>query len=80
MYTTMDYDFFEQSYYYTQPTLQDKTTSDDVSRLIYPVVVDRKPKEQEGKTTEVVFEDIISPLQSTPLPSIEHPEFARGNF
>ena len=31
MYTTMDCDFFEQSYYYTQPSPQGETVSDDLS-------------------------------------------------
>ena len=71
MYTTMDCDFFEQSYYYPQPGPQGERVSDDLSWLIYPVVKDLNPKEQVGETIEVVTEDIVSPLLTTPV--LEHP-------
>ena len=64
MYTTMDCDFFEQSYYYTQPRPQGENTSDDLSWLLYPVTIDQEPKEQVGETTDVVTENIVSPLQT----------------
>ena len=71
MYNTMDCDFFEQSYYYPQPGPQGERVSDDLSWLIYPVVKDLNPKEQVGETIEVVTEDIVSPLLTTPV--LEHP-------
>ena len=80
MYTTIDCDFFEQSYYYTQPRPKGETTNDDLSWLICPVVNDPEPKEQVGKTIDIVSEDMVSPLQSTPILPIEHPEPKRGKF
>ena len=50
LYTTMDYDFFEQSYYYPQRDPQRETCSDDLSWLTYLVVIDMDLKEQVGKT------------------------------
>ena len=41
------------------------------SWLIYPVVNYLFPKEQVGKTTEVVSEVIVSPLLTSPI--LEHP-------
>ena len=73
MYTTMDYDFFEQSYYYTQPGPQGETISDDLSWLICPIIIESDPKEQVGETTDVVSEVIVSLLQFTLIPSDEHP-------
>ena len=68
-------DFFEESYYYTQYGLQEETLSDDLSWLIYPVVIYPDPKEQVGETTDVGSEVIISPLQPvTPVLPIKHPE------
>ena len=70
----MDYDFFEQSYYYTQPGPQGEMTSDDLSWLIYLVVTNfQDPKEQVGKTTEVLPETIVSPLKSIPILPDEQP-------
>ena len=69
----MDCDFFEQSYYYTQPSPQGETVNDDLSWLIYPVMIDQDPKEQVGETTDIVSEAIVSPLQFIPVPSDEHP-------
>ena len=73
MYTTMNCDFFEQSYYYTQAGPQGDTVSDDLSWLIHPIMIDSDPKEHVGETTDVASEVIVSPLQSTPVPSNEHP-------
>ena len=84
MYTTMDCDFFEQSYYYTQLGPQGEMSDADLSQLIYPIVNDMpvnnmpvmidKPdsKEQVGETTDDVTEDIVSPLQ-IPVTLVEHP-------
>ena len=69
----MDCDFFEQSYYYTQPGPQGETVSDDLSWLIHPLMIDPDPKEQIGETTDVVSKVVVSPLQSAPVPSDEHP-------
>ena len=70
MYTTMDCDFFKQSYYYTQPRPQGENTSDDLSWLLYPVVTD--------VVTDVVTENIVSPLQTDlqidSVQPTEHPE------
>ena len=74
MYTTMDCDFFEQSYYYPQPSPQGERVSDDLSWLICPVVINPEPKEQVNEITNVVPEDIVTPLQSTPVLPIEHPK------
>ena len=56
----MDCDFFEHSYYYTQPGPQGEMTSDDLSWLVHvvmtdPVVIESTdPKEQVGETIDVV--------------------------
>ena len=73
MYTTMDCEFFEQTYYYPQPNPQGETCSDDLSWLIYPVVIDQDPKEQVGKTIDVVAEGTISPPLTAPVLWDEHP-------
>ena len=75
----MDCDFFEQSYYYTQPRPQGENTSDDLSWLLYPVTIDQEPKEQVGETTDVVTKNILSPLQTdlqidSAVQPTEHPE------
>ena len=72
MYTTMDYDIFEQSYYFTQLG-QGETVSDDLEWLIHPVMIYLDPKEQVDETTDVVSKVIVSLLQSTSSPSDEHP-------
>ena len=67
MYTTMDLDFFEQSYYYTQHDPQGESVNDDLSWLIHPVVIDQDLKEQVGETTDDLSEAILllfSPFQS----------------
>ena len=70
----MDCDFFEQSYYYTHPGPQGERKSEDLSWLIYQVVIDLlDPKKKVGKTTDVVPKVIVSPLQSDPVLSGEHP-------
>ena len=73
MYTTMDCYIFEQSNYYTQLGPQGETVSDDLRWLIHPVMIDSDPKEQVGETTDVVSKVVVSPLQSAPVPSDEHP-------
>ena len=77
----MDCDFFKQTYYYNQPGPQGEISShDDLSWLIYPVVIDSPdPKEQVGETTNVVSENIISPLPSNLVPPVEHPELQEVN-
>ena len=45
IYTTMDYDFFEHSTYYTQPRSQGESVSADLSWLIYPLADSRAPTE-----------------------------------
>ena len=73
MYTTMDYDFFEQSYYHSQSGHEGEKFSDDLSWLIYLVKIDQEPKEQVDESTDVVSEDIVSPLLTTPVLTNEHP-------
>ena len=73
MYTTKDYEFLEQTYYYSQPGPQGKKVSDDLGWLIHPMVIDRDLKEKVGETIDVVTEDIVSPLPTTPVLSNEHP-------
>uniref|UniRef100_A0A803M5B1 Retrovirus-related Pol polyprotein from transposon TNT 1-94 n=1 Tax=Chenopodium quinoa TaxID=63459 RepID=A0A803M5B1_CHEQI len=73
MYTTMDCDFFEHSYFYPQLSPQGETVVDDLSWLTYPVTMEEDPKEQVGQTTDVVPETIVSPIPSTPVLSDEHP-------
>ena len=72
MYTTMDCEFFEHTYYYSQPGPQGEKVSDDVSWLIYPFVINQDPKEQVGETIDVVTEDTVSPVLTTLIPSNEH--------
>ena len=70
----MDCDFFEQSYYYSQYGPQGDIVNDDLSRLIYHVMIDQDPKEQVGETTNVVSEVIVSPLQPILVLSDGHPK------
>ena len=73
VYTTLDYEFFEQSYYYTQLSPQGKNMSDDLSWLTYPEMVDPDPTTQVGNTIDVAPEAADSlPLPSTPNPPNEH--------
>jgi hypothetical protein len=76
MYITMDCDFFEQTYYYTQPRSQGEIshTSEDLSWLIYPLATSgRDPQEQVSVTADPVPETVVSPPPlSTHVP--EHPE------
>jgi hypothetical protein len=76
MYTTMDCDFFEDHFYYTQHSSQGKSGSDDLSwhlNSIPPVVTNMGPKEKVSDTTDVVSDHIVSPLQCNLPPSDEHP-------
>ena len=57
----MDYDFFEGAYYYSQHSPQGETISDDLSWLIYPIVIDLDPKEQVGNPVDVAIEAMIFP-------------------
>ena len=72
----MDFEFFEQSYYYTQLGPQGEIIHDNLSWLINPVQINTgapgDPKEQVGETTEVVSEDIVSPLQPILVLPNEH--------
>ena len=43
LYTTMDCDFIEISYYYTQPRPQGETVSDDLSQLTHPTTINPDP-------------------------------------
>ena len=72
LYTTMDCDFFEQSYYYTQPRSQGESVSEDLSWLIHPLADSRDSKEQVGTTTDIATNIVTEPSpQTTPVP--EHP-------
>uniref|UniRef100_A0A803L9R4 GAG-pre-integrase domain-containing protein n=1 Tax=Chenopodium quinoa TaxID=63459 RepID=A0A803L9R4_CHEQI len=55
---------------------QGETTSDDLSWLIYPEMMDHDPPTQVGNTTDVATETSVSApsLQSTPMATTEHPE------
>ena len=55
----MDCEFFEDTYYYTQPSPQGETISDDLSWLTHPTVIDLDPKEQVGTPTAVATEDMV---------------------
>ena len=76
LYTSMDCDFFEQSYYYSQPRPQGENVSnEDLRWLTHPLVIDPDPKEQVGKIADVVTESIVSPpLDFSPVLCTEHPE------
>uniref|UniRef100_A0A803KQ64 Uncharacterized protein n=1 Tax=Chenopodium quinoa TaxID=63459 RepID=A0A803KQ64_CHEQI len=76
IYTTLDCEFFEHSYYYTQLGPQGETTSDDLSWLINLEMMDHDPPTQVGNTTDVATETSVSApsLQSTPMATTEHPE------
>uniref|UniRef100_A0A803LV14 Integrase catalytic domain-containing protein n=1 Tax=Chenopodium quinoa TaxID=63459 RepID=A0A803LV14_CHEQI len=77
IHTTLDCEFFEKSYYYTQPGPQGETSSDDLSWLTYPEVMDLEdPTTQVDSTTDVASPEVTvpsSPLQSTPDSPTEHP-------
>ena len=69
LYTTMDCDFFEHSYFFTQPRSQGESTSEDLSWLIYLLTNGRDPKEQIDDTTVTVTETTVPlPTQSTAVP------------
>ena len=72
LYTTMDCDFFEQSFYYTQPLSQGESVSEDLSWLIYPQVHSRDAKEQVGTTTDIATDIVTNPSPQTTLVP-EHP-------
>lgn len=59
MYTTLDCDFFEDSNYYSQLSLQGETKSEDLSWLIHPFAIDHK--EEVGKPTDVATDTLIPP-------------------
>uniref|UniRef100_A0A803LPC8 Reverse transcriptase Ty1/copia-type domain-containing protein n=1 Tax=Chenopodium quinoa TaxID=63459 RepID=A0A803LPC8_CHEQI len=74
VYTTLDCEFFEQTYYYTQLGPQGENLSDDLSWLTYPKMVDPDPTTQVGNTTDATPEAVVPlPLQSPPDPPNEHP-------
>lgn len=81
IYTTLDCEFFEQSYYYTQLSPQGESLSDDLddlSWLTYPEVMNPDPTTQVSNTTDVAPEasvspPSVSPIMSTPVSSNEHP-------
>ena len=65
----MDCDFFEYSYFFTQPQSQGESTSEDLSWLIYLLTNGRDPKEQIDDTTVTVTETTVPlPTQSTAVP------------
>ena len=70
LYTTMDCDFFESSYFYPQHRPQGETICDDLSWLSYSVSDDLDPKEQAGNPTDAVTETIVIHSPHTiPVPS-----------
>uniref|UniRef100_A0A803NB30 Reverse transcriptase Ty1/copia-type domain-containing protein n=1 Tax=Chenopodium quinoa TaxID=63459 RepID=A0A803NB30_CHEQI len=74
VYTTLDCEFFEQTYYYTQLGPQGENLSGDLSWLTYPKMVDPDPTTQVGNTTDATPEAVVPlPLQSPPDPPNEHP-------
>uniref|UniRef100_A0A803MX05 Retroviral polymerase SH3-like domain-containing protein n=1 Tax=Chenopodium quinoa TaxID=63459 RepID=A0A803MX05_CHEQI len=74
VYTTLDCEFFKQTYYYTQLGPQGENLSDDLSWLTYPKMVDPDPTTQVGNTTDATPEAVVPlPLQSPPDPPNEHP-------
>uniref|UniRef100_A0A803KSV8 Reverse transcriptase Ty1/copia-type domain-containing protein n=1 Tax=Chenopodium quinoa TaxID=63459 RepID=A0A803KSV8_CHEQI len=74
VHTTLDCEFFEQTYYYTQLSPQGENLSDDLSWLTYPEMVDPDPTTQVGNTIDAASEAVDSlPLQSTPDYPVEHP-------
>ena len=64
MYTTMDCDFFEHSYYFSQSDPQGEKVVKDLSWLICPLRDDIK--EQVGNTIVTASDSIASPSQFTP--------------
>ena len=65
IYTTMDCDFFEHSYFFSQPNPQGEKVVEDLSWLICPLR--DGTKEQVGNTTVTAFDSIASLSQFTPL-------------
>ena len=51
LYTTMDCEFFEDSYYFSQLSPPGESVGDDLSWLIYPIRMD--PPEQVGNTADM---------------------------
>uniref|UniRef100_A0A803LQS3 Reverse transcriptase Ty1/copia-type domain-containing protein n=1 Tax=Chenopodium quinoa TaxID=63459 RepID=A0A803LQS3_CHEQI len=73
VYTTLDCEFFEQTYYYTPLSPQGENLSDDLSWLTYPEMVDPDPTTQVGNTTDATPAVVSLPLRSPPNPPNEHP-------
>ena len=68
LYTTMDCDFFENSYLYSQPRPQGGDfLCDDLSWLTQSVTNDLNPKDQVGNPVDIATEDIVLlPPQASP--------------
>ena len=71
LYTTMDCEFFEGSYYFSQLGRKGESVGDDLSWLTYPARMD--PLEQVGNTADTATDHIVSSPQITPVLSDEHP-------
>ena len=59
LYTTMNCEFFEHSYFYSQLRPQGETTCDELSWLTHSVTNDLNPKEQVGNPTDIATENIV---------------------
>lgn len=77
IYTTIDCEFFEDTYYYTMHSPNREMVSNDLSWLTHPIVIDFDLKEQVDTPIVVATEEMVlfSP-QTTPIlsdPSKESP-------
>ena len=76
LYTTMDCDFFESSYFYPQLRPQGEITCDDLSWLTHSLTNDLNPKEQVIPQT-LLLKIQYSFLLKLPLPCVKHLENKR---
>jgi len=61
IYTTMDCEFFETTFYYNQPRCQGEMSHDHLSWLTHSPALVTDPTEQLGNTTAESSENIVNP-------------------
>ena len=74
MYTTVECEFFEDTYYYEHLSSQGENTSQDLTWLSYPKTMSPGSPEQVGRTTESTSKSIIHHPPTT-IRYNEHPTF-----
>ena len=80
MYTSMDCEFFENTYYYDHLSSQGENDSDDLSWLTYPVTVVPDPPELVGNTIEVSLHPLLRKMNLVPPVPISSPLEVREEY